>query len=355
MANSLLLILQLLCIFSSTCTAHIPKFPAIFAFGDSLLDSGNNNFILTLFQANHPPYGQSFPNQVPTGRFSNGKLVSDFLAFSLGIKDTIPPFLDPNLPVSELKTGVSFASADFGFKGAGFDDLTNVKTQGIPIFTQVENFKKYIEILKGVVGEKEALDIIKDALVLIMAGSNDIALSLNNGFLRRLDLGLSGYHSFLHQRLEEIIKRLYDNGCRNVLITGLPPLGCIPAQMTARSSFNRQCIQNLNSEAQSYNQKLTEILPRIQGTFPGSKLVYADLYQPLIDMNTNPQKYGYLEVGRGCCGTGLFEVGWLCNHLTPICSNASQFLYFDAIHPTELAYHSISDYFMTTAIPLFLE
>ncbi|XP_019225519.1 PREDICTED: GDSL esterase/lipase At2g31550 [Nicotiana attenuata] len=204
MANSLLLILQLLCIFSRTATAHIPKFPAIFAFGDSLLDSGNNNFILTLFQANHPPYGQSFPNQVPTGRFSNGKLISDFLAFSLGIKDTIPPFLDPNLPVGELKTGVSFASA-----GAGFDDLTNVKTQGIPIFTQVENLKKYIEILKGVVGEKEALDIIKDALVIIMAGSNDIALSLNNGFLRSLELGLSGYHDFLHQRLEEIIKDIW--------------------------------------------------------------------------------------------------------------------------------------------------
>lgn len=101
---------------------------------------------------------------------------------------------------------MNLLNLDFGFKGAGFDDLTNVKTQGIPIFTQVENFKKYIEILKGVVGEKEALDIIKDALVLIMAGSNDIALSLNNGFLRRLDLGLSGYHSFLHQRLEEIIK-----------------------------------------------------------------------------------------------------------------------------------------------------
>lgn len=97
------------------------------------------------------------------------------------------------------------------------------------------------------------------------------------------------------------MQRLYDSGCRNVLIIGLPPLGCIPAQMTARSSFNRQCIQNLNSEAQSYNQKLTEILPRIQGTFPGSKLVYADLYQPLIDMNTNPQKYGIFPIRKILC------------------------------------------------------
>lgn len=37
----------------------------------------------------------------------------------VGVKDYIPPFLDPTLSVSELKTGVSFASA-----GTGLDPLT---------------------------------------------------------------------------------------------------------------------------------------------------------------------------------------------------------------------------------------
>jgi len=37
----------------------------------------------------------------------------------LGLKDLLPPYLDPNLTDKEIVTGVSFASA-----GSGFDPLT---------------------------------------------------------------------------------------------------------------------------------------------------------------------------------------------------------------------------------------
>ena len=53
---------------------------ALFVFGDSFLDSGNNNYIntTTLDQANFPPYGETFFG-FPTGRFSDGRLISDFI------------------------------------------------------------------------------------------------------------------------------------------------------------------------------------------------------------------------------------------------------------------------------------
>lgn len=53
---------------------------ALFIFGDSFLDAGNNNYIntSTLDQANFPPYGQTFFG-LPTGRFSDGRLISDFI------------------------------------------------------------------------------------------------------------------------------------------------------------------------------------------------------------------------------------------------------------------------------------
>lgn len=37
----------------------------------------------------------------------------------LGVKEFVPPYLDPTLSIEELMTGVSFASA-----GSGFDPLT---------------------------------------------------------------------------------------------------------------------------------------------------------------------------------------------------------------------------------------
>lgn len=55
-----------------------PLVPAMFIFGDSVVDAGNNNHLDTIVKANFPPYGRDFVNHRPTGRFCNGKLASDF-------------------------------------------------------------------------------------------------------------------------------------------------------------------------------------------------------------------------------------------------------------------------------------
>lgn len=52
---------------------------AIFVFGDSTSDPGNNNFIRTSFKSNFPPYGKDFTNHTATGRFTNGLLANDFI------------------------------------------------------------------------------------------------------------------------------------------------------------------------------------------------------------------------------------------------------------------------------------
>lgn len=52
---------------------------AIFVFGDSTSDPGNNNYITTPFKSNFPPYGRDFTNQTATGRFTNGLLANDFI------------------------------------------------------------------------------------------------------------------------------------------------------------------------------------------------------------------------------------------------------------------------------------
>ncbi|CAK9149670.1 unnamed protein product [Ilex paraguariensis] len=82
---SILLLLSSL--FSPTsCLSHHQnnKHAALFIFGDSLFDPGNNNYINTTinFQANFWPYGESF-FKYPTGRFCDGRLIPDFIDLSL--------------------------------------------------------------------------------------------------------------------------------------------------------------------------------------------------------------------------------------------------------------------------------
>lgn len=64
------------------CAMALPKhekIPAILVFGDSIVDSGNNNYLNTIAKANFPPYGRDLDGGVPTGRYSNGKVPSDLL------------------------------------------------------------------------------------------------------------------------------------------------------------------------------------------------------------------------------------------------------------------------------------
>lgn len=80
-------------------------------------------------------------------------------------------------------------------------------------------------------------------------------------------------------------------------IAGLPPIGCLPIQIVTRygSSGNLACLEDQNSDCQAYNKKLKRLLPPLQSSLPGSRILYADIYDPLSDMVSQPQKYGKLS------------------------------------------------------------
>ncbi|XP_051131217.1 GDSL esterase/lipase At2g31550-like [Andrographis paniculata] len=314
-------------------TKPIPKFPAILVFGDSTMDAGNNNYIITPAKSNHPPYGVDFPNHVPTGRFSNGRLVPDLLASMMGLKETIPPYLQPDLSDDEIFTGVSFASA-----GSGYDDLTTLLSNVIPVSTQLSYFEDYIQRLEGIANRTEAARILRRALVIISAGTNDFIFNFYDIVTRRIQFTIDEYQDFLQNKLHDLIKEVYRLGCRKIVVSGLPPIGCIPIQITAKSPIFRHCIHRQNADSVTYNKKLEKLLPRIEADLPGSKILYVDTYNSLTDMISNPKQYGFEETSRGCCGTGLVEAGPLCSPLSPVCQNSSEYLFWDSVHPTESTY-----------------
>ena len=101
------------------------RVPAIIVFGDSTVDSGNNNQMSTLLKSNFQPYGRDFFGGQPTGRFCNGRLPTDFISEAFGIKPVIPAYLDPSYDIREFATGVCFASAGTGYDNATSDVLVS--------------------------------------------------------------------------------------------------------------------------------------------------------------------------------------------------------------------------------------
>ncbi|XP_072996550.1 GDSL esterase/lipase At2g31550-like [Typha latifolia] len=325
-----------------------PKFSAIFYFGDSSLDTGNNGYIPTLAIAKHYPYGQDFPGNKATGRFSNGRLVPDFLSAELGLKQFSRPFMDPTLSDKDILTGANFASA-----GSGFDDATSAVTNTIPMSRQLKMFKLYLERLRKIAGEEEGARIVGNALIFISSGTNDFVVSFYDLPNRRGEFNISEYQNFVLHKVHNAVKELYNLGARLFCVAGLPPIGCIPLQITVSRThhlLDRACVAEQNSDSIVYNAELQKLLLKMQQSLSGSKFVYIDSYEFLMEILKHPTKYGFRETSRGCCGTGLTEVGPLCNYLTPTCLNVPSYVFYDAVHPSEKVYRLATDYIMKQII-----
>ncbi|CAI0378128.1 unnamed protein product [Linum tenue] len=170
--------------------------PAVFVFGDSLVDTGNNNYVHTIAKGNFPPYGRDFAGGRATGRFSNAKGVADYIAQVLGVKQLLPPYLDPSLDLQELLTGVCFASA-----GSGYDPRTPQKMNAIPMMTQLNMFKEYIKRINASVGPERTQEIISQSAYIIFMGSNDLTNTYPN---RRLPV----HRRILHRSYDQPSSRL---------------------------------------------------------------------------------------------------------------------------------------------------
>ncbi|KAI3764951.1 hypothetical protein L2E82_14969 [Cichorium intybus] len=316
------------------------KISAVLVFGDSTSDPGNNNYILTPFKGNFPPYGKDFANQKPTGRFTNGLLASDIIARYLGIKDNVPPYLDPSLTIHDLMTGVSFASA-----GSGYDPLTPTISNVIPLPRQLEYFREYKVKLTAKLGVLRAKEIINDAIYLVSAGTNDFVVNYFTLPIRRQEYSLPSYMDFLMNKELDFLQGLWNEGARKIGVAGLPPMGCLPIVITLFSEnavSDRGCIDYFSSVARTYNSMLQTGLNIMQfnNAHQGGRITYFDTYSPLFDVVAG-HKYGFKEVKLGCCGTGLLETTFLCNPKSNICPDASKYAFWDSIHPTQEVYKII--------------
>lgn len=322
--------------------------PAVFAFGDSIVDPGNNNKVKTLVKCNFPPYGKDFEGGIPTGRFSNGKIPSDLLVEELGVKELLPAYLDPNLKPSDLVTGVCFASG-----ASGYDPLTPKIASVISMSEQLAMFKEYIGKLKNIVGEDRTKSILDNSFFLVVAGSDDIANTYFIARVRQLQYDIPAYTDLMLHSASDFVKELHKLGARRIGVLSAPPIGCVPSQRTLAGGIQRDCAEEYNYAAKLFNSKLSRELDSLNHNLPNSRIVYIDIYNPLLDIIVNHQRYGFKVMDKGCCGTGKIEVSVLCNPLDATCPNPSEFVFWDSYHPTEEVYRQLIAQVLQKYLPRF--
>ncbi|ESW08100.1 hypothetical protein PHAVU_009G018300 [Phaseolus vulgaris] len=308
--------------------------PALILFGDSIMDTGTNNDLITAFKCNFPPYGRDFHGAQPTGRFSNGKVPSDLVAEQLGINEYVAAYTSSSLQPDDLLKGINFASG-----GTGYDPFTARLASVRPLSEQLEQFKEYIGKLKENFGEEKTNFILSKSLVLVVSSSNDIANTYFASGIRKLDHDVPRYTDMLVQLASSFVKELYSLGVKRIGVFGAPPLGCLPFMRTLFGGVERECTEEINMASKLFNSKLSAELHNLNQNWPQAKIVYIQIYDPLLNIIQNPIKYGLEVVDRGCCGTGSVEAGILCNPLDlQTCTDDSKYVFWDSYHPTEKTY-----------------
>ena len=215
----------LLILFASLCVAstapsrrgtNSPPFKKIYAFGDSYTDTGNtesstgpNGFTYV----SNLPYGSTFFHH-PTNRYSDGRLVIDFVAQALSLP-FLPPYRDKK---ADKSSGVNFAVAGSTAIPHEFFVRNNLTLDITPqsIQTQLGWFDKFLEEKQGcgraAVKPSCTFD---DALFWVgEIGANDYAYTIGSSVPGSTiqELGIKSITSFLQVliklELELLIERV---------------------------------------------------------------------------------------------------------------------------------------------------
>ncbi|KAE8772205.1 GDSL esterase/lipase APG [Hordeum vulgare] len=261
--------------------------PAVFVFGDSFVDVGNNDYILTVAKANFPPYGRDFKNHVATGRFGNGKLLSDIIGEKVGFTGSPPAYLSIRSSGHNLITGANFASA-----GSGSYDPTSLVLKVIPLSQQLEYFKEYKSKLAVVTGKSQSQSIISGALYIISSGSNDLALNYYINPLLFKTLTIDQYADLIVSILSNTVTQLHGMGARRIGVFSLPPLGCFPAAITVFGLRKSGCVSRINRGVQIYNKKLNIAVNTLSRQYHDLKIAVLDTYKPLYNIVNSPRSQG---------------------------------------------------------------
>ncbi|CAA6675882.1 unnamed protein product [Spirodela intermedia] len=298
---------------------------AIYAFGDSSTDVGNNNFLPgNQAKANFPPNGIDFPRSRPTGRFTNGYNWVDFVAKKLKFKKSPPAYL------SVSNDAQAYLSVNFASGGRNFT---------ISLNQQIKYFKGITHRLRTRIGGGAADRFLSKSLFLVSTGGNDIVGYYANFGLKN-ETQNEAFIGQLTGQFRNQLVTLYDLGARKFSVLGTTVIGCIPS---LRLRFGGgKCVEEINNLSRQFNKATQIVLRDLASTLKGFSYSFINTYDFISLVLSEPLNYGFTDIVSACCGTGRLNAESECRSNSTYCSNRSKYFYWDLNHPSQAGYKLIA-------------
>ncbi|BAT94546.1 hypothetical protein VIGAN_08115900 [Vigna angularis var. angularis] len=236
----------------------------LFVFGDSYVDTGN----LVNSISYKPPSGITFPG-TPAGRFSDGCVLTDYIASFLNIKSPTPYVFRNS---SNLQYGINFAHGGTGI----FNTLDNEPNMTV----QIDWFEKLIQQKIYTKADLES------SVALVNSAGNDYATFLQRKQGSMQDIPV--FTASLIQQMSINLRRIHSVGINKIAVGLLEPIGCMPL-LTAASSYNK-CLEPFNFISQNHSQMLLQIAQELNKELGKPVFVTLDLYNSFLSVLATMQK-----------------------------------------------------------------
>ncbi|CAL9113210.1 unnamed protein product, partial [Musa acuminata var. zebrina] len=325
--------------------ARSSSYPAIFGFGNSLTDTGNLVFFSGgTVAASRLPYGETYFGH-PSGRFSDGRLVIDFIAQALRLP-LVPPYLAGNSS-EDFKHGANFAVGGACALGNAFFEAEglNVTWQDYSLSTQFKWFEQLLQ--RSTPSLHSSQDTISKSLFLMgEMGVNDYSHLL---YEKAAKDRIRSYVPTVVQAIGSTVNSLIRKGVETVMVAGIIPLGCSAQYLTVFQTQSAEeydprtgCLKWANELSHFHSLRLLKELNRIRKQHPHSKIFYVDYYSALMPIYQSPEQFGMKEPLAACCGGEgpyNFNVSVGCGHpMSNLCSDPSSYVSWDGLHLTDAAH-----------------
>ncbi|KAF8393790.1 hypothetical protein HHK36_019988 [Tetracentron sinense] len=300
-------------------------YTSIFNFGDSWSDTGNLILLHPNDHVFYSPYGETYFGHV-TGRCSNGRLIVDFIAQSLGLP-LLPPYL-ARKSGQDFRRGANFAvAAATALDDAFFEE----RVTDCPDF-----FSRSLFLLGEI-------------------GANDYTSALKAG------RGLEEARTFVPYVIDAIssaIQMVVEHGAMTVMVPGNCPSGCFGSYLTLYPSSNEEdydpqtgCLIPFNELSRYHNYLLQKELDRLRELHPHVTFIYADYDNASMPFFRYPLQFGFSGGSlTACCGFGApykYNYWIQCSDRgATVCDDPSLYANWDGNHLTEAAYKIIASYIL---------
>jgi phospholipase/lecithinase/hemolysin len=295
---------------SSAAWAELPKYNAMYVFGDSLSDIGNDT-ILTRGQKISPtiPPSESPHRTYYEGRFSNGPVAVEYL-WRLITDDANASLVSFLTPGGAALNG----SVNFAFGGSTSEYLS--KTPG---GFYVPGLLGQVELFRAIAKRKKPQN---QALYVVWTGGNDYIYDPTS---KPLDV---------IENIEQTIKTLHSVGARHFLVPNLPDLGLAPLVLVNGPEASLKMSQ-LTAD---HNATLARALDRLNARLIGTRIYRVNINfitRELLESGEVAADLPALEVVAS--GTGavscLFTSPSACPDVN-VDPMLAGYYFWDVLHPT---------------------